>query len=366
MQSLEDLRILHTEILRGWGGQESRVLAECLAMKALGAQVYFSCRPGSVLAEKLHAYGIETLPLPYRSNADLKTLWALVRFIKAKQINIVNTHSGKDTWVGGLAAKIAGVKFIRTRHMSLPINPARTNFINELADYVITTGESVKENMIRHNRIKPDRIESIPSGQDDSRFDPALYPRDAIRAQLNIPDDAVCIGNLANIRSEKRLDIFIQVALNLHQEFPHALFLLAGKADDKLADTLKAFIAEHQMENYVRILGETSHPEEFLAALDVFMLTSESEGISQSLMQAMLMGKACISTNVGGIPDLQQGNNLLLTDCHVDQLTAALRSVLADPQKMHTLQTQARGFVAQEFSQRRMIEKLSAVYRKLL
>ena len=366
MNDISHLRILHTDILCDWGGQESRVFTECVEMKKRGAHVYFSCRPHSQLEQKLREHGIETLALPYRSNADLKSMFALVRFIKHNRINVVNTHSGKDTWVGGFAAKIAGVKFIRTRHMALPINPARTNFINEWADYIITTGERVKADMIRNNRIQPDRIVSIPSGQDPARFDPSRFDRTAIRAQLGIAPDTVCIGNLSNIRAEKRMDIFAQVALNIHREFPNTTFWIAGKAEPNIQAQLQHFIAVNKMQSYLHLVGETDQPAEFLAALDVFMLTSESEGISQSLMQAMLMGKACISTAVGGIPDLQHDGNVVLTECNADKLTAALRAVLADPQKMQALHDKARGFVAQEFSQTRMVEKLINVYRQLI
>ncbi len=129
----DSIRVLHTEWSDGWGGQEIRILNEMLAVRERGVEIYLACRENARIQEKALEQGIPVFTLPFRGNADLKTLFGLMRIIRRKKIDIVNTHSGKDTWVGGLAAKLTGRKFIRTRHLSNPINPSRLNFINEIA-----------------------------------------------------------------------------------------------------------------------------------------------------------------------------------------------------------------------------------------
>jgi len=157
------IKVLHTEWSDGWGGQEIRIINEMIAVREQGVEVFLACRDHAIIKQKALDNNIEVFTLPFRGNADFKTLFSIKNIIKSNQIDIVNTHSGKDTWVGGLAAKLAGVKFIRTRHLSNPINPSRTNFINELADYIFTTGETVRADMINNNRIKPEKIQSIPT-----------------------------------------------------------------------------------------------------------------------------------------------------------------------------------------------------------
>jgi len=158
------VKVLHTEWSDGWGGQEIRIINEMLAVREQGVEVFLACTDHAQIKQKALDNNIKVFTLPFRGNADFKTLFGIKNIIKSNQIDIVNTHSGKDTWVGGLAAKLAGVKFIRTRHLSNPINPSRTNFINELADYIFTTGETVRADMINNNRIKPEKIQSIPTG----------------------------------------------------------------------------------------------------------------------------------------------------------------------------------------------------------
>ena len=143
------IKVLHTEWSDGWGGQEIRIIDEMLAIREQGIEVFLACRDHGIIKQKALEHSIPVFILPFRGNADLKTIFSLIRIIKKHSIDIVNTHSGKDTWVGGLAAKMARKKFIRTRHLSNPISTSPLNFINRLADYIITTGESVRSTMIK-------------------------------------------------------------------------------------------------------------------------------------------------------------------------------------------------------------------------
>ena len=161
------MKVLHTEWSDGWGGQEIRIISEMKALRKNGVELCLATRAHSTIKQKALEEGFEVFEIPFKGNFDFVSIYKLSQIIKREHIDIVNTHSGKDTWVGGIAAKLSGAKFIRTRHLSNPINPSRTNFINELADYIITTGESVKESMIKNNRINSDRIISIPTGEDD-------------------------------------------------------------------------------------------------------------------------------------------------------------------------------------------------------
>ena len=136
MNNKNIIRVLHTEWSDGWGGQEIRIINEMIALREKKIEVFLACRDHSTIKQKALQNNIKVFILPFRGNIDLITLFHLKKIIKQYSINIVNTHSGKDTWVGGLAAKLAGIKFIRTRHLSNRINPSRLNFINELADYI--------------------------------------------------------------------------------------------------------------------------------------------------------------------------------------------------------------------------------------
>jgi len=307
------VKVLHTEWSDGWGGQEIRIINEMIAVRDKGVEVFLACRNHATIKSKAQENNIKVFILPFRGNADFKTLFGLKKIISDNGIDIVNTHSGKDTWVGGLAAKLAGAKFIRTRHLSNPISSSRTNFINELADYIFTTGESVRDDMIKFNRIMPNKIKSVPTGIDSSVFDPEKYNRDFFRQQFNLKDDEIAIGIVAVLRQFKRHDLFLEMAKNLVETNldKRLRFFIAGEGANR--EKIEGLILNFDLGNNVTMLGHIDNVPEFLSALDIFVLSSDSkEGVPQSVMQALFMGKSVVATNSGSTKDLLNSNNFQL------------------------------------------------------
>ncbi len=357
------IKVLHTEWSDGWGGQEIRIINEMIAVREQGVEVFLACTDHAQIKQKALDNDIKVFPLPFRGNADFKTLFGIKKIIQENKIDIVNTHSGKDTWVGGLAAKLAGAKFIRTRHLSNRIRSSRTNFINELADYIFTTGESVRTDMIKYNRINPEKIQSIPTGIDDDLFDPDKYNKQVCRSQFNIQDDEIAIGIIAVLRQFKRHDLFLKMARVLIEKYPekNLTFLIAGDGPQK--ENIIDWIDELDLAANVKLLGHVNQAPELLSALDVFVLSSDSkEGVPQSVMQALLMNKATVSTNSGSTQDLLNDNNFQLVGVNsVNALVKGVEFYLKQPKVKNI-----REFVVSNFSKTIMTKKIMNIYRELV
>jgi glycosyltransferase involved in cell wall biosynthesis len=358
------IKVLHTEWSDGWGGQEIRIINEMIAVREQGVEVFLACRDHAIIKQKALENNIEVFTLPFRGNADFKTLFSLKKIIKKHSIDIVNTHSGKDTWVGGLAAKLAGAKFIRTRHLSNRIRSSRTNFINELADYIFTTGESVKADMIKYNRIKPEKIKSVPTGIDADLFDPDKYNKQLCRDQFNIQDDEIAIGIVAVLRQFKRHDLFLQMAKQLINKYPakSVKFFIAG--DGPQRENIESTIEELSLTENVELLGHVDNVPEFLSALDIFVLSSDSkEGVPQSVMQALFMGKYVVATNSGSTKDLLNGNNFQLVG--VDSVAELIKGVSHYlDNSIHLKHNKA--LINQTFSLNSMSEVVTRIYKKII
>jgi glycosyltransferase involved in cell wall biosynthesis len=359
------IRVLHTEWSDGWGGQEIRILNEMLAVRARGVEVFLACREGALIQERAIEQGIPVFTLPFRGNADLVTLFRLIKLIRKNKIDIVNTHSGKDTWVGGLAARLAGAKFIRTRHLSNPIRSSRTNFINELAHFIFTTGESVRADMIERNRIRPERILSVPTGINADRFAINNFDRNEIRKELGISDDEVAVGIIAVLRQFKRHDLFVEAADRLLNEFPNLKFLIAG--DGPVRSWIEEDIAKRKLEERVSLLGHVIEPAKVMAALDIFALSSDSkEGVPQSVMQALLMGLPVVATAAGSTSDLLQDDNFILVEPgNAEALYQGMRKLVESAEVRNSYSEKARSYIAANFSESVMVERILAVYRSL-
>lgn len=290
-----------------------------------------------------------------------------MRIIKEQKINIVNTHSGKDSWVGGFAAKLKGVKFIRTRHLSNPINKSPLNFINKMADYVVTTGESVREAMIHDNRVNPCKIQSIPTGIDDQRFDPAKLDRETERKYFGIEDDELAIGIVAILRGFKRHDLFIQMAKSLIEKNDRKLkFIIAGNGPRE--ERIKNLILDAGMQDHIHMIGYQKAPEHILSALDIFVLSSDScEGVPQSVMQALLMQKPVVATDSGSTGDLHNDDNFVLTKAgDLSEMTESVQHLIDDAEMRNYYAARARSFVVENFAKPIMTDKLMVIYEQLL
>lgn len=297
----------------------------------------------------------------------MKTLFALKRIVKQNQIDIVNTHSGKDTWVGGFAAKLAGVKFIRTRHLSNRIKTTRLNFINELADYIVTTGSSIRDDMIKYNRISPEKIQSIPTGIDVELFNPDNYDKNKCRSLLNLAEHEVAIGIVAVLRRFKRHDLFVQMAQRLIAQYPEQKlkFFIIGEGPQR--DNIENIIATLNLSSTVSLLGHIDDVPAVLMALDIFVLSSDScEGVPQSVIQALFMNKKVVATDSGSTRDLLIDNNFRMVGAgSVDQLVTGVAHYLQSNAENNN-QKPPRETVIKHYSLADMALTLLDIYKKIL
>ena len=358
---MKKIKVLHTEWSDGWGGQEIRIINEMIALREKGVEVFLACKENSQINVKAREYNIKVFTLPFKGNIDFKTMFLLSKIVKQNKIDIINTHSGKDTWVGGIAAKISGAKFIRTRHLSNRIRNSRFNFINEIADYIFTTGESVKSDMIEFNRVSPNRIMSIPTGIDDELFDPLKYNKVESRKYFDIKNDEIAIGIVAVLRMFKRHDLFVQAAKKLINDCSDKKlkFIIAGDGPQRAA--IENLIKDLGLNSSIMLLGHVKEVPLLLSALDVFVLTSDSkEGVPQSVMQALLMNKKVVATDVGSTSDLYSNNNFkLIKPESIDEIVSNVIELISEDEKDN------RSIIVNNFSKKVMADKIYKIYSQI-
>jgi len=360
------IKVLHTEWSDGWGGQEIRIINEMIALRNKGVEVYLACKEESKIKEKAFENNIEVFILPFRGNIDFKTMFSLIKIIKENKINIVNTHSGKDTWVGGIAAKISGIKFIRTRHLSNKIRNSRFNFINELADFIFTTGESIRGDMIKYNRINPKKILSIPTGIDHEKFNILNYNINAEREFYGINQGDIAIGIIAVLREFKRHEIFLEAAKEIIKKNSSIKFFIAGDGPRRFI--IENLIKNYSLENNVILLGHINNPERLLAALDIFVLTSDSkEGVPQSVNQALMMNTCVIATDVGSTKDLYDESNFFLIKSNdTNEIISIINGMIKNKELLEKYKLNSRNYVVENFSKNCMTDSIYKVYQQLL
>jgi glycosyltransferase involved in cell wall biosynthesis len=365
MTDSRSLTVLHTESSLGWGGQENRTLNELLAMRELGHLCYVACQPGAKLGQRAREAGFETTEVRMRNVLDIPALLHLRRFMREKQIQIVNTHSGRDTQLAGLAARsLFGQRprVVRTRHLALPITSRFT--YSTLPDQVVTVSQYVAD-YLESAGVAPSQLTTVHTGIDLSRYtrDPA---GGTLRQELNLSADTLLVGTVAILRRKKGHAELLEAIPEILKACPQAHFVFAGNGPQE--GNLKTRIAELNLQDRVHLLGLRRDVVNVLQSLDLFVLPTYQEALGTAFVEAAAMALPVVGSNVDGVPEVvQEGITGLLVPAKNSQaLGEAIRQLLLDPALRQTMGNAGRDWVSKRFSHRAMAQGMVAVYRKLL
>jgi len=360
--------ILHTEWSGGWGGQEMRVVAESVALRARGHKMVIACQPDSQILHEAKAEGLPTVPMRIRKGLDVAGIARCMQAIRAHGIDIVHTHSSPDAWTCGMAARLAGVRVVRSRHLSTPVKPGWTSrFVyGRLADRVITSGQAIRDHLIAINALDPARIVSIPAGIDVQRFAP-VADSSAVRRELGLADTDFVVGIVAVLRSWKGHTDLIDAVHRLCAENVPAKLLVVGAGPQE--EALKRKVQQLGMDGRVLMLGYRTDVPRLIGAMDCSVLpATKNEATSQALPQALAMKVPVIATAVGGLPEvvIDQQTGLLIPPGDADALCGALLWMHQHPAEAKQMAERGYAHVHANFTFERMVDRTEAVYRDLL
>ncbi len=355
--------LLHTESSMGWGGQEHRILKESLGLKKLGAAVIILCQPDSNLAVKAAEAGIEVRTCRMRKSYDLPAIMHIMKVIKSDGVDIVSTHSGRDSFLVGLAGRLSSrrPRIVRTRHIALPMT-SRVSY-SILPHMVVTTSEYVRQYLIGEG-IPADRVVAVPSGIDIGTFDPAVVKSD-LRTELKVGGEVSLVATIAILRFKKGHHILLDSIPAVLKEVPEMLFLIIGDGpqEKNIHEKIKAM----ELSEKVRMLGLRHDIPEILKAIDLCVLPTLQESLPQSLLQAMAMEKPVIGSNVGGVGEaVQDGiNGYLVRPGDPSSLADAIIKILQDKEKAKAMGKEGRKIVDRSFTVEAMSKKMFDIYASL-
>jgi L-malate glycosyltransferase len=311
----------------------------------------------------------EVTCFPARSATIPLAAGRVARHLKAWQADLLHCHMPLAGAVGRVAGKLAGIPVVYTEHNTMERFHPLTRWLNVatwgLQQQAIAVSGDVATSIRAHTRANVP-LEVVLNGVDVDRFHRSSVDRTAVRAGLGIPTGAPVIGTVAVFRVQKRLDDWLRAASRLRTSHPDAHFLIVG--DGPLREDLITLIRQLDLEGAVHLPGLQEDVRPYLAAMDLYMMSSIFEGLPIALLEAMAMECAVVSTSVGGISEvIRTGENGYLVDPGQPEALAKIASdLLSAPDLSRRLGAAARRTVQSHFSMSRMSGELEQIYLEVL
>jgi L-malate glycosyltransferase len=358
------LRVMHVVYALQPGGMEHGVvkLVNGLEKGRVRSSVC-STKPAGELKHLL-APSVRLFELHRRDGNDPKLVWTLFRLFAAERPDVVHTHAWGTLFEGLVAARLARVPvFIHGEHGTLQLRPHQRWLQRRgwaAADHVLSVSSRLADRIAHETDFPRDRIRVIRNGVDLSRF--GQTDRTLARKALGVPLDArvlVTVGRLVPVKDHVNL---LEAMALLRRDGLDAVLLIAG--DGPLRSSLQTRADALGLADHVRFLGHRSDVEVVLGCADAFVLPSASEGLSNTILEAMASGLPVVATRVGGADEMVIDGRTghLVPPQLPPALADALSGVLKDAATRREMGAAGRARSEAEFSLESMVRRYEAVY----
>jgi glycosyltransferase involved in cell wall biosynthesis len=352
----------------GPGGAETVFLNTCTALDP--ARFRNVCVIGGEgwLADALRARGIEPHLFASKGSFNHAYLRQLTGLARASKAHVIAAHLYGPAIYCSMAGIALRTPVVSVLHGQSDIGDGgRLSWLKKLSVRLGTTrmvfvSRRLEEALRGTLRLGERRCLVIPNG-----IDPAEFAADGtrpLRAELGLPPDRVLVGAVGNLRTPKAYDVWLRAARLLKDRSPRYAFAIAGQGSGELQQRLLALRQELGLENDVTFLGLRADVAAILRSLDVYALSSDTEGFSIACIEAMAAGAPVVSTRSGGPEEIiEDGRSGLLVPTRDPRALAdAIDRVVTDAGFAAQLRSNALARVAEKFSLAQMVREYERVF----
>jgi len=359
--------ILHVVHSLNVGGAEKLVYDLTRRTDAARFAVCVACLDDAgALAGPLAAAGFPVEVIGRRPGLDARVTVHLRRMIARHGIDVVHAHQYTPFFYGVTAARWAGIACVFTEHgrhhpdVRKPRRVAANQVLARLVDASVAVSDYTRAALIENDGFPAERVRVLYNGVDVPEEPPAS--RADARAAMGIAVEDVVIGFCGRLSAEKNVPLLLEAFGRLRARHATACLLIAGDGPERAA--LVARAESSGFGSAVRFLGFVDDVARFMAALDVFVLSSVTEGTSVTLLEAMAARRPAVVTAVGGNPEivLDGVTGLLVPSGDAKALADALGAVIDAPDRGATLGEAGRRRVLENFTFGGMVRAYEALY----
>ena len=370
--------IAHVIYRLGTGGLENGLINLINQMPSDKYRHIIICLKGSTsFRERLQRQDVEIVDLKKQEGQDWNSFLSFYRIIKQYQVDIVHTRN-LGTIEYQVPALLAGVKYrVHGEHGWDVFDPEGNNkkyqylrrLLSPLIQIFIPLSIHLEDYLLQKVKIPANKIRRICNGVDTQKFFPKKHKQALLDCPLIFDNKNIYIGTVGRMHGVKDQITLVNAFILLMQENPDLLgqvyLILVG--DGPLKEQASKLLKQHQLNEYAWLAGERKDIAEIMRSLDVFVLPSQAEGISNTILEAMATGLAVIATEVGGNPELVKNyeTGLLVPPSNPVAMAKAVDILIKDKEKRQQQGKKGKQSVLENFSIKAMVNKYTDVYDSL-
>lgn len=324
------------------------------------------------LADQLREHRLEPVIIPSSGSLNIQYLLGLLQILRRERADALLAHLYGPAVYGAMAGRLSGTPVVSVIHGQSDVQSqgrfARLKSViaRHWVDRFVFVSEQLKADITRRLSVEESQCKVIPNGINLSEFLP--QPNRELRDALGLLDSDVLIGAVGNIRPPKAYEVLLDAARILCDYSNKVHFAIAGEGSGDLMDSLRAQRDRLGLASRVHFLGFRKDANRVLNNLDVFVVSSRTEGFSLACVEAMACGIPVVATRSGGpesiVVDGESG--LLVPAGSPADLAAAVRRLLDDRELCSRLRDGAQRRVASSFSEARMLAEYRAVLTEVM
>lgn len=362
---------MHIDSARTWRGGQNQVLLTVLGMRALGHRSMLVAHPAGELRQRAEE-GLDLVPLAPATEMDLSAAWRLSRLVKQLRPDVIHAHDPHGVAMAAMALTMRSGS--RTAPPAPPLVAARrvdfhmkgnalSRWKYRQVDCFICASDAIRR-MVVADGVAADRAVTIHEGIDLAHV--AAAPAADLHADLWLPHDAPIVGNVAALVPHKGQRHLIEAAAIVVRQVPDARFVIAGAGE--LREALERQIRERHLEKHVFLVGFRPDILSVHKAFDIFVMSSVTEGLGTSLLDAMASRRPVVATTAGGMPEVvADGETGLLVPPRDDAaLAEAIVRLLKDRPMRTAMGAAGERRVRELFSSDRMVQDTLELYRRIV
>jgi glycosyltransferase involved in cell wall biosynthesis len=337
-------------------------------LRAIGQRAALVAHPDGELRRRAEE-GLELIPLAPRTEMDLSAAWRLARVITHLGPDVIHAHDPHGVAMASLALSFGAASkgpspaLIVSRRVDFHLKGnSFSRWKYRQADCFIAASDAIRR-MLVADGVPPDKTVTVHEGIDVDHV--LAAPAVNVHEAFWLPHQAPVVGNVAALVPHKGQRHLVAAAHIVVREVPDARFIILGEGE--LREPLERLVREYHLEKHVLLPGFRTDVLGCIKAFDLFAMSSITEGLGTSLLDAMASARPIVATRAGGIPEVVEHRvtGLLVEPRDDRALATAIVELLTDGPRRRTMGEAGFARVRDRFSVERMVAETADVYLRV-